>query len=77
MTLDKHEIKGLPSFERKTIAASTFETLMKNAGYFQIGTGKGQGRRVKVWWSHASYPLVESIYSPDRQIVITAYHPDP
>lgn len=76
MTLDKHEIKGLPSFKRKTLAASAFEDLMKDAGYSQSGSAPGKSNRVKVWWNHPTYPLVESIYSPDKKTVITAYHLD-
>ena len=77
MTLDKHEIEGVASFGRTTVKASTFEGRMKDAGYSQIGSAPGQRRRVKIWWRHDTYPLVESIYSPDKQTVITAYHPDP
>ncbi len=76
MTLDKHEIMGLPKFKCKTLAASTFEELMKDAGYSKSGSAPGQINRVKVWWNHATYPRVESVYSPDRKTVITAYHPD-
>jgi hypothetical protein len=76
MTLDKHEIQGLSSFKRKTLEASTFEDLMKDAGYSQSGSAPGKIGRVKVWWNHATYPLVESIYSSDKKTVITAYHPE-
>ena len=38
MTLDEHQIQGLPKLECKTLPASSFELLMQNAGYFQIGT---------------------------------------
>jgi len=47
---------------------------MLNAGYFEVGSAPGQGKKIKVWWSHDEYPRVESIYSPDRNIVLTAYH---
>ena len=50
------------------------EKRMLNAGYFEIGSAPGQGGRIKVWWSHNEYPRVESIYSPDKNIVLTAYH---
>lgn len=74
MTLDKHIIQGLAAFTNKTLSASEFEKLMINAGYFEVGTAPAQGGRVKVWWSHDNYPRVESIYSPDKSIVLTAYH---
>lgn len=74
MTLDKHNIQGLAAFTSKTLPSSDFEQLMSNAEYFEIGTAPAQGGRIKVWWSHDSYPRVESIYSPDKNTVLTAYH---
>ncbi len=74
MTLDKHTIQGLAAFTSKTLPKNEFEKLMLNAGYFEVGTAPAQGRRVKVWWSHDSYPRVESIYSLDNNTVLTAYH---
>jgi hypothetical protein len=74
MTLDKHIIQGLAAFTSKTLPSSEFEKLIINAGYFEVGTAPAQGGRIKVWWSHDDYPRVESIYSPDRNIVLTAYH---
>jgi hypothetical protein len=47
---------------------------MIKAGYFEVGTASAQGGRVKIWWSHDDYPRVESIYSPDKNIVLTADH---
>ncbi|TBR60559.1 hypothetical protein B4U84_06805 [Westiellopsis prolifica IICB1] len=74
MTLDKHTIQGLAAFTSKTLLSNEFEKLMLNAGYFEIGTAPAQGGRIKIWWSHDSYPRVESIYSPDKSTVLTAYH---
>ncbi len=74
MTLDKHTIQGLAAFTSKTLPSREFEKLMINAGYFEVGTAPAQGGRVKVWWSHDDYPRVESIYSPDKNTVMTAYH---
>jgi hypothetical protein len=74
MTLDKHQIDGLPSFTSKTLPSSEFEAQMRGAGYEIAGTGQAQGGRIKVWWSHSSYRFVESIYSRDKATVITAYH---
>lgn len=74
MTLDKHNIEGLAVFTTKTLLSREFERRMVDAGYFEVGTASAQGGRVKVWWSHNEYPRVESIYSPDRNIVLTAYH---
>jgi hypothetical protein len=74
MTLDKHEIDGLPGFTRRTMSATQFEALMDDAGYEIVGTAPGQLERVKIWWSHPTHRLVESIYSPDKTTVITAYH---
>ena len=74
MTLDKHQIDGLESFSATTLPASEFEAKMIAAGYSQTGSAPAQANRVKNWWIHPEYPRVESIYSPDKQTVITAYH---
>jgi hypothetical protein len=74
MTLDKHKIDGLPGFSRKTLPAQDFESQMQAAGYEISGSAPANGNRLKVWWLHKDYPRVESIYSPDKQVVITAYH---
>lgn len=74
MTLNKHKIQGLPEFKCQTLSATQFEKLMIDAGYSISGTAPAQGNRIKVWWIHDQYPRVESIYSPDKKTVITAYH---
>jgi hypothetical protein len=74
MTLDKHQLDGIGSFSEKVLAANQFEELMMNAGYSQIGTAPAQGQRFKVWWTHETFRNVESIYSSDKSLVITAYH---
>ncbi len=74
MTLDKHTIQGLIAFTTKTLPSNEFEKRMINAGYYEVGTAPAQAERVKVWWSHDAYPRVESIYSSNRKIVLTAYH---
>ncbi|HBW31943.1 MAG TPA: hypothetical protein DEF48_18095 [Nostoc sp. UBA8866] len=74
MTLNKHLIQGLPAFSTTVLDSSAFETTMTSAGYSKSGSAPAQGNRVKVWWIHSSYPRVESIYSPDQKLVITAYH---
>ena len=74
MTLDKHTIQGLTAFTTKTLPSSEFEKRMISAGYFEVGTAPAQGGRIKVWWSHNDYPRVESVYSYDRNTVVTAYH---
>ncbi len=74
MTLDKHTIQGLSAFTTKTLPSGEFEKRMINAGYYEVGSAPAQGGRVKLWWSHDTYPRVESIYSSDKSTVITAYH---
>jgi hypothetical protein len=74
MTLDKHTIQGLSAFTTKTLPSGEFEKRMTDAGYYEVGTAPAQNGRVKVWWSHDIFPRVESIYSSDKNIVITAYH---
>lgn len=74
MTLDKHQIDGISGFPSKTMPASNFDQLMQNAGYVVSGSAPAQGGRCKIWWTHKEYRRVESIYSPDKKIVITAYH---
>lgn len=74
MTLNLHEIDGLPGFEYRTISTTAFEQRMKGAGYEIVGSAPARGHRVKVWWTHKKHRRVESIYSRDGT-VITAYHP--
>jgi hypothetical protein len=74
MTLNKHKIQGLDKFRVSTLDSTRFEQIMQDAGYSIVGTAPAQGGRVKVWWSHSNYPRVESIYSADTTLVITAYH---
>jgi hypothetical protein len=76
MTLDKHPISGVRSFGRKTVASIVFEKAMISAGYEKTGSIVTWQGRVKVWWEHKTYNRVESIYSPDKRVVITAYHVD-
>jgi hypothetical protein len=74
MTLDKHQIDGIGGFSEKVLPASQFDELMMNAGYSISGSAPAQGGRVKVWWIHLTFRTVESIYSNDKSIAITAYH---
>jgi hypothetical protein len=74
MTLDKHQIDGIGGFKEKVLPASQFAELMMNAGYSQIGSAPAQGGRFKLWWTHKTFRNVESIYSNDQSIVVTAYH---
>lgn len=74
MTLDKHQLDGLIRFDRPTLPAQEFELILTQSGYAQIGSAPAQNRRVKVFWSHTVFRRVEAIYSPDKSIVITAYH---
>ena len=74
MTLDKHQIDGLTEFVTKTLPAQEFEDRMTAAGYSTAGSAPAQGGRLKIWWIHSEYQRVESIYSGDKQTVITAYH---
>lgn len=75
MTLDKHHIDGLSPITSKILPAEVFEGLMFNAGYAMVGSAPAKGNRIKVWWNHPNFRRVEAIYSPDRNLVITAYHP--
>jgi hypothetical protein len=74
MTLNKHQIQGLPKFKSRVLAAENFEKIMMAAGYIQSGSAPAQNNRIKIWWVHNDYPRVESIYSSDKNTVITAYH---
>lgn len=75
MTLDKHEIDGVPKFTSKTLPSQEFDKLMSEAGYSKIGSAPAKGNRIKAWWVHPVLRRVEAIYSPDRKVAITAYHP--
>lgn len=48
---------------------------MQRAGYTMSGSAPTKGGRYKIWWIHNKHRRVESIYSPDKTVVITAYHP--
>ncbi|MBD2138256.1 hypothetical protein H6F32_11790 [Anabaena sp. FACHB-1237] len=74
MTLNKHQIQGLPKFKSTILDTNQFEKLIIDAGYSISGTAPAQGNRVKVWWIHEQYPRVESIYTRDQKKVISAYH---
>lgn len=74
MTLDKHKIEGIVQITTKVLPANNFDNQLIQAGYTKIGTAPAQGNRIKSWWTHPTYPRVESIYSPDGTIAITAYH---
>ena len=74
MTLNKHQIDGLPKILDRTMPTSKFEQILLNAGYTKAGTAAAKGNRIKSWWTHLSYRRVEVIYSPDGALVITAYH---
>jgi hypothetical protein len=74
MTLDKHKIDGVPQITSRVLPADQFDDLLMQAGYSKVGSAPAQGNRIKAWWMHPTFPRVESIYSPDGSIAITAYH---
>jgi hypothetical protein len=74
MTLDKHTIQGISQISSKTLPVADFEQLMLDADYTRIGSAPAKGSRIKFWWSHQTFPRVESIYSSDLKTAITAYH---
>jgi hypothetical protein len=76
MTLNKHRIDGLPEIFAKVLPADVFEKMMTQAGYSVSGSADAQAGRKKIWWVHSTYRRVEAIYSPDKTVVITAYHPN-
>jgi len=57
MTLNKHQIQGLPKLKCQTLSATQFEKLMIDAGYSTSGTAPAQGNRIKVWWIHGNGTL--------------------
>jgi len=63
MTLNKHELDGVPKISASILPREKFEQLMVQAGYTQAVSAPARGNRVP------------AIYSPDMAIVITAYHP--
>lgn len=76
MTLDKHELDGIKKITARTLPTDEFDTLLLNAGYQRAGSAPAQGNRIKVWWVHSKHRRIESIYSPDGKVAITAYHVD-
>jgi hypothetical protein len=75
MTLNKHRLDGIPQIQARTLPSGKFETLLLEAGYTPAGLGNDPGNRSKIWWVHSEHRRIEAIYSPDRSVVITAYHP--
>ncbi len=74
MTRDRHKIEGVPQITVKVLPAQEFDAQLTQAGYAKISTAPAQGNRIKCWWTHPIYPRVESIYSPDGNVAITACH---
>ncbi|MEO0352882.1 MAG: hypothetical protein AAF282_22825 [Cyanobacteria bacterium P01_A01_bin.15] len=74
MTLDKHKLDGIEQITEKTLPTEKFEKLLTDVGYYRLGSAPAKGKRVKIWWRHETYRRIESIYSPDETIAITAYH---
>ena len=74
MTLDKHELDGIPQITAKTLPTEDFETLLLKEGYQKVGSAPAKGNRIKVWWVHAKHRRIEAICSPDGKVTITAYH---
>lgn len=74
MTLDEHEIQGLPKITKKSLRAKTFERLMQESGYSPYEQKRARGNRWEIYWEHNEYPNVLTIYTNDKDIVITAYH---
>jgi len=74
MTLEKHQLDGIPAITVKTLPASDFDELLLAAGYIKIGTAPAKGNRIKVWWNHPNFRRIEAIYSLDGALAITAYH---
>ncbi|MEO0868091.1 MAG: hypothetical protein AAFY17_06500 [Cyanobacteria bacterium J06642_11] len=76
MTLDKHTLDGIEQITQKTLPVEDFERILTDAGYHRLGSAPARGKRVKIWWRHDQYRRIESIYSPDEKVAITAYHTD-
>ena len=74
MTLDKHTLDGIEQITEKTLPVEKFEKLLTDAGYRRLGSAPAKGKRLKIWWRHDVHRRIESIYSPDGAVAITAYH---
>ena len=74
MTLGKHKIRGVTLDGIKPLAANIMESRLHSAGYVRTGSAPAEGGRWKLWFNHPTYGIVEAIYSPDKLMVITAYH---
>lgn len=74
MTLEKHQLDGVPAITAKTLPTADFDQLLLTAGYTKIGTAPAKGNRIKAWWNHPNFRRIEAIYSPDASTAITAYH---
>ena len=76
MTLDKHKLEGIPQIKEKTLHIDNFEIQLSEAGYLRRGEAPARGNRIKIWWRHKIHRRIESIYSNDGKVAITAYHVD-
>ena len=68
-------VDGSSIQEVRSESASLFERLMNSAGYKESGISTTKGKRLKVLWIHPKYRRIESIFSEDRSLFLTAYHP--
>ncbi len=75
MTLGKHKIKGITLKGVKALPASIFEQMMVDAQYRKTYITTASGDRWFVYFEHSVFGKVEAVYSRDKKIVITAYHP--
>jgi hypothetical protein len=76
VTLGKHKISGLTLNQIKPLPASIFEKLMIEAGYFRTNSAPTFQGRWFIYFEHPVFRRVEAVYSPNKKMVITAYHPD-
>ncbi|WP_055075394.1 hypothetical protein [Pseudanabaena sp. 'Roaring Creek'] len=75
MTLGKHKIRGITLKGIKVLPASEFEQMMTDAQYRKTYITTASGDRWFVYFEHLFFGKVEAVYSRDKKIVITAYHP--
>jgi hypothetical protein len=48
---------------------------MIGAGYFRTNSAPASGGRHFIYFEHVTFDRVEAVYSPNKKMVITAYHP--
>jgi len=76
LRLDQHVLNCADSWDIKVEPTHLFEDLIKKIGYTEVEAIKMKERRLKVLWTHPQHRRIEAVYSENRGLFLTAYHPN-